>query len=534
MRPPPLALLALLAAAPAACAYRPARFADAPAVVEVADDAPIPVPSRRDPVKELHYVDAYLHRPMALALDPARPSAAGDINALDEVPRSSWFDASADRRDRDDGPPVAPFAILGGAPESGLGGLSVLDARGIRYELARESPERPEVRSAGAAISARLFNAVGWRAPPVHVVTVAREQLRSSTVEEAEARETFLRDILPPSGIATNGGAAPGPLPAAHGSVRVRALRWPIGIDLGPTPVRGTREDDPNDRVPHTERRTLRALELGLFWVGSTRLDPNALRDTYLGKPGKGHVQHWIAGLDDALGAAVIDDERNARLGGEGHTLGADALRALVTLGLGLRHPPPLQTRWPALGDFDAQVSPDDFTPQPPFEPFDRILPADAYWVAKRIAAVPDELLRRAVESAKMSDAASPARALAVLEARRRAILVSALRAVTPAELVDVTRAELTLRDEAIARGVEEASETEYFIELLDSTGAPAAASRRIAPQSATIVVPLPAQGPDYLVVRALALRKGKPAPRACELHVVRRGESARVVGVRR
>ncbi|MEO7328858.1 MAG: hypothetical protein ABI193_09790, partial [Minicystis sp.] len=106
-------LIASLAASPAACAYRPARFVDAPAVTEIADDAPIPVPRHRDPVKEIYYAEAYLHRPAALALDPARPATAGDINALDEVPRSSWFDSSrVEEDDEEEGPPIAPFTVL--------------------------------------------------------------------------------------------------------------------------------------------------------------------------------------------------------------------------------------------------------------------------------------------------------------------------------------------------------------------------------------------------------------------------------------
>lgn len=522
-----LALLALLAATPAACGYRPARFADAPAVAEVADDAPIPVPERLDPMKELHAVEAYVHRPAVLALDPARPPTAGDVNAQDEVPRSSWFDPHGEGRDREDGPPILPLVVITAEPESGQGGLSVIDARRIRYEIARGPDERPEIRSAGAAITSRLLNAVGWRAPEVHVVTIARADLHASTAEAWAAADTFMQSA-PLSG----GSRGAAPLSAVR-RIRVRALRWPIGIDVGPTPVTGTRDGDPNDRVPHTERRTLRALKLALFWVGSARLDRNALRDAYLGMPGQGYLTHWIVGLDDALGVNAIYDEPNALLGGEGRYLDGNALTALVTLGLGLRHPPPLQTRWPALGDFDERALPESFRSSPPFEPIDRILPADAYWAAKRIAAVPDDVVARAVVAAKMSDAGSAARAVEVLLARRASILASGLRQVTPAEVSGTTASHLVLRDEAIARGVEPATKTEYVIEYLDTDGVEAAPPRRIAPQGASIDVPLPAPGPDYLVVRALAVRRGRPAPRACEVHLVRDHGGARVVGVR-
>ncbi len=529
MRLAPALLLSILAASPAACAYRPARFADVPVVREVADDAPIPVPGRRDPVREIYYAEAYIHRPAALALDPARPAAAGDINALDEVPRSSWFDPTREDPDEEQGPPIPPFAVLLSDPESGQGGLAISDVRRIRYELARDPPARPEVRTGGAAMSARLLNAVGFRAPEVHVVTIVRHELQSSTREGAEAADTFMRERVLP----TSMGALQQTTTQVRTTLRVRALRWPVGIDVGPTPVSGTRDDDPNDRVPHTERRTLRALKLALFWVGSNRLDPGALRDTYDGPPGAGHLLHWIVGLDDALGASAIADESDARLGGDGPSLGANALTALVTLGLARRHPPPLQTHWPGLGDFEVHASLDRFSPQPPFEPFDRLLPADAYWAAKRIADVPEARVRSAVEAAKLSDASSAARALFVLGTRSAAILASALRAVTPVEVETLTASQLTLRDEAILRGVEATASTTYDVDLLEADGAPVTPTRRLRPRGAHVDVPLPAAGPAYLVVRVRVSRNGVAAPRACELHLARDRRGARLIGVR-
>ena len=56
----------------AACAWRPARFADAPVVTEVADDAPIGMPRAVRAPDEFLVADAFLRRVVIGALDPRR------------------------------------------------------------------------------------------------------------------------------------------------------------------------------------------------------------------------------------------------------------------------------------------------------------------------------------------------------------------------------------------------------------------------------------------------------------------------------
>lgn len=86
-----LGALALTLAGCATHATRPARFVDRPAVLDVSDEGPIPVPTRLDPLKEVTLSDAFVKRPMVEALETKRPPEAGDVNALNEVPRSSWL-----------------------------------------------------------------------------------------------------------------------------------------------------------------------------------------------------------------------------------------------------------------------------------------------------------------------------------------------------------------------------------------------------------------------------------------------------------
>ena len=507
------ALLLALATTPFACSYRPARFAADPPVTAVSDAAPIPVPARLNPLKEVYYTDAYVRRPIVLAMDPEVPVEAGDVNALDEVPRSSWFDPPDARPD---GPPVLPLLPISAAV-SGQPGLAVTDARGLRYELRRDTKERPELVSASAAVSSRLLAAVGYRTAEVHVITVAPGDLKEGVDKPAqEAVSDLLHD-----------GSAP-----VGDRFRVRATRWPVGVDLGPTPVAGVHPGDTNDKVPHAERRTLRALGLALYWMGLQRLPPFALRDVYVGEPGKGHLLHYIVAMDDAFGANAVGREAEARLGGEGKYLNENALTALLTLGLRRRIAPPVQTRWLALGEFQDVDAPEEFTTSPPFEPADRLRPADAYWMGKRLAAVPAEAINAALIAGHFSDFSARARAAEVLETRRNRAIAWAFSLVTPAEVERIEPGRLVLRDQARSRKIKSLSDERYAVRFLDDYGATVAPAIVVRVPDAAVVIPLPPGVPDYLVVRATALRENGKAPRPVEVHVFKDLSGIRVLGV--
>lgn len=507
------ALLLALATTPFACSHRPARFAADPPVTAVSDAAPIPVPSKLNPLKEVYYTDAYVRRPIVLAMDPEVPVEAGDVNALDEVPRSSWFDPPDARPD---GPPVLPLLPLGTAV-SGQPGLAVTDARGLRYELRRDAKERPELVSASAAVASRLLGAVGYRTAEVHVITVAPGDIKEGIDKTAqEAVSDLLHEGSPPTG----------------DRYRVRATRWPVGIDLGPTPISGVHPGDANDKVPHANRRTLRALGLALYWMGLRRLPPFALRDVYVGDPGKGHLLHYIVAMDDAFGADAVGREAEARLGGEGKYLNENAVTALLTLGLRRRTAPPVQTKWLALGEFQDVDAPEEFTTSPPYEPADSLRPSDAYWMGKRLAAVPAEAINAALIAAHFSDVSARARVAEVLESRRNRVIGWAFAQVTPAEVERIEPGRLVLRDQARSRKIKGVGADRYAVTFLDDHGATVAPAIVVPVPDAAVLIPLPPGVPDYLVVRATALRESGKAPRAFEVHVFKDLSGIRVLGV--
>jgi len=231
-------------------------------------------------------------------------------------------------------------------------------------------------------------------------------------------------------------------------------------------------------------------------------------------------------GLEDALGADAVTHP-DTELDGE------SALRAFLTLGLLTRPPPKVQTRWTAFGDYATDREPADFHTGPPYEPIDRALPGDVYWMAKQIAAVPDASVAGAIEGARITDAATRAALAEVIRGRRQKLVADAYGRVSPCEVERVEPGRVTLRDEAIVEALATAAERRYAIAYLDSEGKEFAAPVRLMGEGAKVRVPIPAGGEGYVVVR-LGVEQGKqPAPRAMEMHLVRRGGVIRLVGVR-
>jgi hypothetical protein len=471
----------------------------------------------------IYLSEIYLHRPLRQTLDLSGFPEAGDVNAEDEVPRSAWFSAevvdvgSMARGPEGFGPPRAPFRVLADEPVAVAGtGFCILDARGQRYELAIDPNDRPEMSTGALAIAARLVWAIGLKTSPVFVTQVALGDF--SPGDSGKDVAALLR-----------AGAAP-----VAGHYRVAALSLPSGVDLGRTPESGVRGDDPNDLVAHETRRTLRTLRVFASWLALQGLGPAKTVDRYVGKPGDGHVEHQIVGLDQALGAADVVRSSDP-LPAEG---GGPPWKRLITLGLAPNPPPaPTQVAIPALGQFDGDVDPATFAPPLPYEPADQLQPADGYWAAKRIAAVARAEVALAVDVARFSDARAARAVEQVLNERAKKVVSYWFQRVTPLEVVGFAGGKLTLRDEAVARGIVQRAATSYRFDFLSGAGARAADSATLRPEGAELELVL-SEGAalaarDYLVIEVSASRAGKRLPRPMQVHISLVAGRPRVVGIR-
>lgn len=486
----------------AACAYHPARFADRLPVTEVHDDKPISVPAKRTFIEDLYQADVYVRRELTNGLDPRRTPEALDVSSVDDVPKSSWYRGAPERGKllqyyALDGPPVPPFALSNDEPSSGTPDAKVItDSRGLAYELLYDPPGRDGMRTGAAAVASRLVFALGYRTPEVHIIT-------------------------------------------SHDGRRAAATRWPPGIDLGPTPIARTRPDDPNDFLPHLQRRTLRVLFHVTAWIDMRRLRPRMLRDVYVGKPARGHVQHMLVGFDGALGA---ENYREA-VAWANNPDRQDSNFFLRVFSLGLSPKPTAfvpETEFPSVGLMSDVLLPDEWDMSPPFEPTDHILAGDAYWIAKRIAAVDAKTIDDAVRAAKLEK--GPRNWLRERIAKRRlALLAHGYAQTTPcevtrlAEATDKTPAHLEMLDLATFQGFTPTSQRSYRVRVINDVGEPLLADRGVAATGpfTNIVLPKSLLEHDYFVVQVQARNGPHALPNALEAHIRTVQGQFRLVGIR-
>lgn len=402
----------------------PARFHDRPIVTRSDDERPIPEPSKRPFFNLAYATDATVFRPMVAGLDRASHHHAGDVNALDEVPDSTWFEnrigirevapEEAARGATTDGPPQPPFVVKSVKTE-GNPGFILEDSRGTKYLVKFDTLDNPEQQTASNVIVNRIFWTLGYHVPADYVFALARDQLTYDG-------EPAVIDRIVDSGTAIS-----------PGTVRATASQLLAGSPKGGWPAVGTRDDDPNDRVPHEDRRTVRGLRVISAWLGHTDMKEANSLDMYVGEPGQGHLVHYLVDFGEALGGHQSEKQR-LEVGWEyGWDWSAQA-KGLVSFGLWKR---PWEgqepTPWLSVGYFAAdKFDPDRWHSLYRYEPFERTDATDDYWATKLIMRFDEKLLTRIVDEARLSDRAAARYLVTTLLARRATIGATYLDRVTP------------------------------------------------------------------------------------------------------
>lgn len=365
-----LALLALAGAAAASAADW--RFdLDAPLVTRVPDDRPIAAPEASGWNEIENFIDDHWRWPLADLLSGRGATQAEDLNALDEVPLSSWFLGEEAQPAAADWTGAAPLQVEEARVAGDEPYLIIRDARGARFLCLLDQARRPREQTAAALIASRLLGAAGYPVFPGAIATIARGDL--ALAPEARAAGEFGGGgRLEAAVLDRLWGAEPR---------RVALFALPAGTRLGGFRERGTRADDPNDLIEHQQRRSLRGLAPLCAWLGFDRIDEAHTLDIHLDE-GR-FVRHHLARLGSTLGV-LAPRSTNGRASGARSAAVAGAQGA-PTFGL---------------QGFDPLA----WQPRRPFAPFEALGWGDLLWGVKQLLSVTPKEIEQAVQAAQLED----------------------------------------------------------------------------------------------------------------------------------
>jgi hypothetical protein len=345
------------------------------------------------------------------------------------------------------------FTVIAGKPEGLTPGMVLRDSAGVVWFVKIDPPGFPELATGAEIVAGRLLWAAGWHVPETHIVDldIALVQLAPT----ATAKDRYGRTVRMTTDDVKMilGGANPRP----GGKVRALFSRRLPGRALGPFDWRGVRRDDPNDRLPHERRRSLRGLWVFFAWLNNTDTRRQNTLDTFVPVAGeRGHVRHWILDLGDSLGSSATRE----KYASEGYEYQFPLATVLGNaLSAGLRYPywnRVRRSKWRAVGVFESEVfDPARWRPQFLNPAFVEAAPEDTFWAAAILARIDREHVRAAVGAAGYSEPGAADWIGDVLMARRGRLLAHAFRnmlALVDPSIDDGYRLRLTDVDPAAGR----------------------------------------------------------------------------------
>jgi hypothetical protein len=387
-----------------------------------------------------------------------RPGRAANLNTVDEVPNSSWFTnrgpltpaQMATGPNTTAGPAPGAWTITSSKSDGVTPGFTVTDSQGQRWFL-KFDPRGYRGMSTGTEVAvSKLMWALGYNVPENHIAYLSREQL----IIGATARFTpagGTRRPLRPEDVDTLLASVD---QEPDGSYRVVASKALAGKPIGRIRFVGTRPDDPNDVVPHENRRELRGY--GVFAAWLNHVDAKAINslDTLVTVNGRSFVRHHLIDFGSALGSGgVAAAEYSA---GDAYLLDTSQIGRQM-IGFGFAQRPWHTDRFyesPSIGrlrEENAGFNPDLWKPRVPNQAFLHARSDDRFWAARKLAALSTGVLRAAVQAGEFGDPAAEAFLIRALAQRRDAIARRYLVNVNPiADLTLDDSGTLTFRNVAV------------------------------------------------------------------------------------
>ena len=407
---------------------------------------------------------------------------AVNVNTIDEVPDSSWFENRIGREswtaervaqgaDTGSGPAPGTWTVIEAKSEGITPGLTIKDSRGDTYFVKFDPPWNPEMATGAEVICTKFFYAFGYHTPQNYLATLEPANLTiapGTVITDVDNRERpmKLRDIHEVlEKTAKN----------ADGTYRVVASFAIPGTPIGKFKYHGTRPDDPNDIHPHEHRRELRGMLPIAAWLNHDDSRSINTHDVLLKEGGRALVKHYLLDFGSTLGSGSTHAQ-TARASHEYIWEARPTFLTLATMGLYIR--PWLRAKYPDLpsvGRYESDFfTPENWKPEYPNPAFRNARPDDTFWAARIISRMSDDAIRAVVATAKYSNPEATKYMTDTLIARKRKVVEHWLNATNPVVNPSLSASgALTFENAAVEAGVAKPAEryTLVWSRLDNATG---------------------------------------------------------------
>jgi len=410
-------------------------------------------------------------------------------------------------------------------------GFQMRDKNNRLYFVKPDPLSNPEMATAADVIGSRFFYALGYNTPENYLVHIKPEEISvgkdaTRVGDSGKPRPMRKKDI---EGILWK-------MPqAGDGSYRMLASLAVDGRPLGPFRYEETRSDDPNDLVPHQQRRDLRGLFVFCAWLNHTDAKSINSLATLVESNGVKYVRHYLIDFGSAFGSDS-DTAKNARFG-NGYIIptAAEVGRGIADLGL---IPKPWEMaknpHLPAIGRIDAEsFNPETWVPNYPNPAFDQRLPDDEYWGAKQVMAFSDADIRAIVETAKYSDPRATEYLTKTLIGRRDKIGRAYFSKVLPLEEFKVSNGSLQFVDLGVRYNF--SPPRKYVVKWFGFDNSSGQLQGALSGSETATLPPGWATLPEGGYIAAqIATEDAKDAVKIVKVFLRKSGREAKVVGVER
>ena len=353
---------------------------------------------------------------------------AGNVNAYDEVPDSTFFTNRHGRRALSESDLEKGYQEAGGPDLSGnltvmnsrfddvLPTFFVSDAKGDKYLLKFDPADSPELATSSEVIASRFYYAIGYHVPQYTIVTFDPAKLipgeGALIVDDTGFTKKFTRDKLEEYLLFLPQDPA--------GRYRASASKVLAGENKGFFSLMGRRKCDPEDKFDHKDLRELRALRVFSAWLNNYDIRESNTLDMLVTENGQARLparqarlKHYLIDFNAALGSGT--EESKPPMVTHEHLIDyGETAKSFFTLGFLEKT---WQRRWrevgekipqsPAVGYFDNRYfDPGKFKNQLPHYLFKDLTRADGFWAAKIVMSFSDDDIRAMVKAGKLTNPA--------------------------------------------------------------------------------------------------------------------------------